>query len=171
AAGESWLRASCQHVPRDPCSEILSAHFLWAFRDAVAAAGHYKSAPEAFAFYDRLAAEIDAACDAGRLSCLLPSASLAPPFRWDYVRDALALVPQGFLRLAGLGDGQVGSSASMGPHFLVALFAQLVGPVARAPEPSIRLLISAAPRVDVQFLVRSLGQSDYRFDIERIEDD
>src|SRR4029077_13471017 len=171
AAGKGWLKASCEHVPRNPCSEILSAHFPWAFRDAVAAAGHYKSAPEAFAFYDRLAAEIGAACDAGRLSCLPQSASLAPPFRWDYVRDALALAPPGFLRLAGLGGGQGGPSPRVGPHFLVALFAQLVGPVARAPEPSIRLLVSAAPKGDVQFLVRGLGQPDYRFDIERIEDD
>jgi len=171
AAGESWLRASCQHVPRNPCSEILSAHFLWAFRDAVAAAGHYKSAPEAFAFYDRLAAEIDAACNAGRLSCLPPAASLAPPFRWGYVTDALAIAPQGFLRLARLGDGQVGSPASVGPHFLIALFAQLAGPVARTPEASIRLLVSVAPKADVQFFVRSLDQSDHRFDVERIEDD
>src|SRR6185369_8063741 len=101
AVGKSWLRASCKHVPRTPCSEILSAHFVWAFRDAVAAAGHYKSAPEALAFYDRLTAEIDAACRAGRLSCGPASASLAPPFRWNYVADALAIAPQGLLRLAG----------------------------------------------------------------------
>src|SRR4029077_13664201 len=111
AAGKGWLKASCEHVPRNPCSEILSAHFPWAFRDAVAAAGHYKSAPEALAFYDRLAAEIGAACDAGRLSCLPQSASLAPPFRWDYVRDALALAPQGFLRLPGRGGRAGGGGA------------------------------------------------------------
>ena len=34
------------------CPEILSGWFMWALRDAVAAAGHYKTAPDAMRFYN-----------------------------------------------------------------------------------------------------------------------
>ncbi len=38
---------------------------MWALRDAVQAAGHYRTAVEARAFYRQLADEVDRACDAG----------------------------------------------------------------------------------------------------------
>ena len=99
---------------------------MWALRDAVAAAGHYASGHHANAFYRRLAGEINAACDDGSLSCLPFRATMAPPFRWHYVTDALAVVPALLRTLVTVGNAEVGSSASSGPH--IEFMAQLVGP-------------------------------------------
>ena len=127
--GEAWRVAACTQTNTNPCPEILSGWFMWALRDAVAAAGHYGSGASSDAFYRRLAAEINVACDDGRLQCLPPRASLATPFRWRYVADAIALVP-GFLRiLVTTGNGQVGAGPSSGLQFRIDMMAELVGPV------------------------------------------
>ncbi len=71
----------CAYYHVEPCdNELRSAWFIWALRDAAFLAGHYRSAPEARAFYGRIAAEINAACDAGKLECRPPRATLAPVF-------------------------------------------------------------------------------------------
>jgi hypothetical protein len=73
-----------------PCDgEIRTGWFIFALRDAAAQAGHYRTALEARAFYARLSDEIATACDDGRLDCLPPRATVAPPFRREYVRPAL----------------------------------------------------------------------------------
>lgn len=47
--------------------EISAGWFYWAFRDAAAFAGHHTSAVDANAYYQRIADEINAAIDSGRL--------------------------------------------------------------------------------------------------------
>lgn len=73
-----------------PCDgEIRAGWFMWALRDAAAQAGHHRTAVEAKAFYRRMAREIGAACDDGRLDCLAPRVTMVPPFRTDYVWPTL----------------------------------------------------------------------------------
>jgi hypothetical protein len=127
--GAAWREIGCAQTQTSPCPEILSGWFMWALRDAVAAAGHYASGHHADAFYRRLAGEINAACEDGSLSCLPFRATMAPPFRWHYVTDALAVVPALLRTLVTVGNAEVGSSASSGPH--IEFMAQLVGPVSR----------------------------------------
>src|SRR5262249_5366859 len=68
--------------------EVFGGWFLWALRDAVQRAGDGDSAPEALAFYRRLAQEVNAACDSGLIPCGPPRDSLVP--RWNPAyRDAL----------------------------------------------------------------------------------
>ena len=72
-----------------PCDgEYRDSWFMWALRSATAAAGHYSTAREARAFYDRLAREVNAACDDGRLACRPSSNSLLPPLRWRDLTSA-----------------------------------------------------------------------------------
>ena len=54
--GAGWRRAGCEQmwIPAESCPEILSGWFMWALRDAVALAGHYRSAAAAADFYGRL---------------------------------------------------------------------------------------------------------------------
>ncbi len=56
----------------------ISTHFMFAFRDAVALAGYYRSADIACGYYRRLASEINAVCDAGKLECYKKDNSFMP---------------------------------------------------------------------------------------------
>jgi hypothetical protein len=75
--GKGWTSSSC--TAWNVCGDIGGGWFMWAFRDAVAIAGHYKSATEARAFYVELARQLDAACDSRKIRCLGKARTLAPP--------------------------------------------------------------------------------------------
>ncbi len=68
-----------------PPEEMTGTWFIWAFRDAVAAAGYHDTLPHAREYYVRLAREVNAACAEGRLVCGPPHSSLAPAWRPEYV--------------------------------------------------------------------------------------
>jgi hypothetical protein len=64
--------------------------FMWALRDAVAACSYYENPQKAKEYYERLAKEVNNACDTG----LLPSrtgkrATLASPFSREYIAPTL----------------------------------------------------------------------------------
>jgi hypothetical protein len=127
--GEMWRRVGCEQTGIADCPEILSGWFMWALRSAVAQAGHARSSGEAMAFYQRLADEIDAACDRGTIPCDPPRATLMPPFRRHYLTDAAyAAVGIGRL-LIGMGHGEILSVSSLGPRFMLLTFADMVGPI------------------------------------------
>ncbi len=66
--GEGWAGASTM-MTKLPAEErqIGSGWLMWALRDTVAAAGFCHNAREALDFYRTMAAEINQACDSGRL--------------------------------------------------------------------------------------------------------
>ncbi|MGE4014037.1 MAG: hypothetical protein AB7G15_18070 [Alphaproteobacteria bacterium] len=85
-----WARYTCAEERIDPCDgNYRSNNFQWALRDAAALAGHYRSAPDARAYYKRLAGEINAACTDGTLNSLSKRHTMAPPFQWPYVEATL----------------------------------------------------------------------------------
>jgi hypothetical protein len=131
AGGANWRFVGCDqlHLPQTMCTEILSGWFMWALRDAVTAAGHGGSARAARAFYTQLADQIDAACADGRLECLPPRATLAPPFRWRYVTDTLHEIPLFARIVLTFGGGIVGSIPSSGNPEQLAAFTDMVGEV------------------------------------------
>ena len=130
-AGANWQRTGCAQMPGEACGEILAPWFQWALRDVVNRAGHYGSATDAAAFYDRLAREIDAACDAGTIPCLPPRATMAPPFHWFYLRDALASARSMLALLSTLGGDVVHAQPSQSTEPTITEFADIVGPVAQ----------------------------------------
>ena len=65
-------------------TEIPGGWFMWALRDAVAAAGHYSSGAAAADYYRRLAHEINIACDEGRLECYGKRATMMAPWHSEY---------------------------------------------------------------------------------------
>jgi hypothetical protein len=125
--GESWRIEGCSHVDIASCSEVPSGWFGWELRDAMTAAGHYGSAVEAMHFYDRLADEIDVACDRGRIDCLPPRATQLPPFRWEYVAETVRSAKATAKVLFTMGDGQVGSAPSVGSRQKVKALADFIG--------------------------------------------
>ena len=99
-APDGLEQVGCATYGVTPCDgEIRAGWFMWALRDATAQAGHYRTATEAKDFYRRMAGEIGAACDDGRLDCLPPRATMVPPFRTDYVWPTLSAAARmvGFL--------------------------------------------------------------------------
>jgi hypothetical protein len=162
--GEHWRLIGCTTMQMDACNSIPAGWFVWAFRDAVAAAGHYSSARDALAFYRRLAEEINGACNAGRIACGPPRASLAPPFRLDYVRDALALLPTAAKML--VDPVGVGTLPSEGPHFALELFADLVGPLASGPLSYEILIGSMSPAAELpELIIRDRDAAAFRSEL------
>lgn len=144
-SGSAWRELGCQLTFGEPCPDILGGWLMYAFRDAAAAAGHYASARDALAFYDRVGSEISAACVDGRLSCHTPGPSIFPPFRVHYVADMALSLPAAWGVLTHLGDGVIGSGPADAPGNVVDLFAELVGPVsARTPATGPQLQIADA---------------------------
>src|SRR5260370_4791869 len=87
--GKGWAWTSCTQLGKPgPCDEIEAPWVMWAFRDAVAAAGHYHSGREAMRYYDTLADQINSACDRGVIQCNSPGVNGLPPFRWAYVGES-----------------------------------------------------------------------------------
>jgi hypothetical protein len=76
----AWIGFGCASV--NVCDDFAGGWTSWAIRDAAAAAGHFDNEVEFQAFFTRLDAEINAACDNGELDCAvkLPP-SVQPLFR------------------------------------------------------------------------------------------
>ncbi|MCI5149696.1 MAG: hypothetical protein D3916_09970 [Candidatus Electrothrix sp. MAN1_4] len=66
------------------CGDIPAAFFIWAFRDAVAAAGYYTDGKSALKFYEKMGDEINQGCKTGRLDCRPRFSSLVPPWHKEY---------------------------------------------------------------------------------------
>jgi hypothetical protein len=139
ALGELWRKSACEQARIEPCRDIPAGWFIWAFRQAVAAAGHYSSARDAFAFYERLAAEINTACDDGRIACLASRATLMPPFRGQFIEETVLNAPRLGNILLDSGKGEIGAPPSDGPQSLLDRFADLVGPLSGATQPFVVL--------------------------------
>jgi hypothetical protein len=68
--GRIWTETSVSRLPELVGQEdIGGGWYLWALRDAIVEAGHYRTAPEALRYFAQVGAEVNNACDAGRLDC------------------------------------------------------------------------------------------------------
>lgn len=121
--GRGWVRKYKDEIP--------GGWFMWALRDAVAAAGHAVSGAEAMAFYGRLADEINGACHEGRVDCLASRSSMFPPWRSDYNRALFRAVLEGLLYMVNYTEFTAERAQSQGPDKLLVLFRDLTrSPVA-----------------------------------------
>ncbi|MBI1849845.1 MAG: hypothetical protein HYR85_05825 [Planctomycetes bacterium] len=83
--------------------ELGDAWLFWAIREAAASAGHYRTAADAERYYAAAAAEIDAACDAGRIAArpvLLTSVNPDPATFVAHLPASLLRVLVRFVRVA-----------------------------------------------------------------------
>lgn len=129
--GERWRKAGCEQTGKTPCPEILAGWFMWALRDAVAAAGYYRNASEARAYYWRLEREVNAACDRGDIPCGSKKNSLVPPWHPEYFAATIAASRMVFSNLITLGNTPVRIEPSFGSEQQLALFKLVTnGPLA-----------------------------------------
>ncbi|MDA8239737.1 MAG: hypothetical protein M0Z67_05100 [Nitrospiraceae bacterium] len=106
----------------DEKREIMGGWFIWAFRDAVAAAGYHSSCPAAAAYYRRLGVEVNAACAEGRLDCLGKRSTLLPPWRNEYAPLLLKTFVWGGLSAIRFEGTNVHSDPSIGDEKSFKLF-------------------------------------------------
>jgi hypothetical protein len=79
--GESgWGAGTRKQWPELKVGEIGGGWFVWAFREAVARAGNYKTGKKAMDFYRRMAREVDNACASKQLDCFSARATMMPPW-------------------------------------------------------------------------------------------
>jgi hypothetical protein len=139
ARGAGWAETSCRNSKPDPCvGEIGAGWFVYALRQAAAFAGHHQSATKARAFYARMAAEINAACEDGRLACSAARRSMAPPFRVHYVHDAAIRMWDAVKFMVTLDSISVAARHSTGAQVDIDLVSELVN---MRPFPRERALI------------------------------
>jgi hypothetical protein len=110
--GRDWALNGCRQM--SVCDDVAAGWFMWLLRDAVAVAGHYRSAPAALGYYRRLGDEVNAACDAGRLRCGPPRATMAPPWRPEYRSLVFASLVRALRSVVGFDAIVVHSAPSLG---------------------------------------------------------
>lgn len=122
--GRNWSTCSqfLTHRPNEE-RQIGGGWFMWALRDAVAAAGHGGSATAAHAYYRKLADEINAACDSG----LIPSGPRRSGFmpRWQEGQKHAALKALGsftvyvirFRNFSAYAPPSTGNADSLGVYW------------------------------------------------------
>ena len=144
--GEFWRKVSCDQTQGAYCAQIHSGWFMWALREAVTAAGHYRSAPDAQAYYRRLAEEINTECGRRAIECGPPNHSLIPPWRPEFVGLTLDSLGRIGLTMAKLGDPKVYISPSTGLPEQLAFYERMthskVGTAADASNTGIRFHIA-----------------------------
>ena len=135
--GQAWRAIGCEQTRTTPCPEILSGWFMWALRDAVLAAGHYQTAPQAAAFYRQLASQINTACDQTPQDCLPRRQTLVPPWRWHYAADTLRSSAQVASTLTSLHGLPIGPGEGFGTPGQLDTFARITHePVNPSPQPT-----------------------------------
>jgi hypothetical protein len=94
---EGWMVFGCAFYPQT-CGDYGGGWFLWAFRDAAALNGFYSSPAKAEEGFSKIAAEIEAACKDGRISCKSGLFDFLPPMS----PAQLLSIPQKVVRAWGL---------------------------------------------------------------------
>jgi hypothetical protein len=165
--GKRWVATSrgypkpwgCADDPQTCGDEILSGWFVWALRDAVAAAGYHRSARDADAYYKRLADEINAACASQAIPCRDPRATLAPVWRGHYPRDAVTASGNVLLTLLYLNGGEVGIPPSSLTAEQAGIFQSIINSPVSGPAPStMDATVVSAPLDEARIsLTRSFG--------------
>lgn len=123
--GKGWSVHGCKAL--SVCEDIAGGWFMWALRDAVAAAGHHASGASAANYYRRLASEINAACADRKLDCFAERASLMPPWRSEYTRPLLNTIVRIAVFLARFEGFNANPSPSEGSEESLMLFRGLTG--------------------------------------------
>jgi len=171
--GQEWAHKYCAEAGIDPCTGVHAGWFQWVFREAVAHAGHYTSASAAKAYYKRLSKEINAACADGRLDCLPPRATLAPPFHWEYVGQTWAKAKLILRLLLFMGSDDRHIEQGVASRGYVDSIADVVGPI--IPQSTPRFVAhgwagALQSRPSVQIRSHGFAHFDASLDLEAAPD-
>lgn len=113
--------------------EIAGGWFVWALRDAAALAGHHRSAQDARRFYSQLAAEVNAACDAGVLVCRSRRDTLRPELPAARIPELIEASWRALVHTVFLSSKPIKAPRSNGDRAALERWAKLIGPVVGNP--------------------------------------
>jgi hypothetical protein len=80
-SGDNWAQNGWEGIQHPAARKEIRGWFQWALRQAAREAGHYQNAATASAYWHRVADEINAACDQGRLTAGPRRSGFVP--KWD----------------------------------------------------------------------------------------
>lgn len=123
--GDNWAANSSRLGTPTGEREISGAHFMWALRDAVDDIGLAPDGSAAMAYYARLADEVNAACDDGRLDAWPKRATMMPPFVAERIPLIRASVAEGLSCATTFARMSATPKPSHGTPGLRALFTDL----------------------------------------------
>jgi|CZKI01.1.fsa_nt_gi hypothetical protein len=137
--GVNWAGASSPLTGRPKEErEIAGGWFMWALRDAVIAAGYSRDAAGALAFYARVAAEVNAACDEARLPAGPRRDTMVPRWHHGHWTRLVRTLPGYASYFATFEGFSAHPAPSTGSASTLRLFNDLVrwplAPSADAPE-------------------------------------
>lgn len=82
---ELWLK-NAPPPQKNEAGEVKGGWLMWYLRDVAAAYHLYADAETSQRFYSKVASEINAACDDGRIACGPPRTGLMPPIKGAHLR-------------------------------------------------------------------------------------
>ncbi|MFA5925323.1 MAG: hypothetical protein WC831_00150 [Parcubacteria group bacterium] len=123
--GKGWTATSITNSEKDGVNEIKGGWFMWTFRDAVAQAGYYSNGKKAIEYYQRLADEVNSACDQKKLDCYPKRASMTSPWNSNYNKPMLDSVRESVVFISGLEGFTATPSESVGDNESLQLFGHI----------------------------------------------
>jgi len=168
--GKGWTNPGCA-IYKDACGDYAGGWFMWALRDGTNSLGYYKTPTLAARYFERIADEINSACNNGTLSC----ANHPIPFMPRLTKDAIQSVPRKIIEAIKLTIYKKGTPLTSGPSLvpkyrLNEILDFLGNPKVVALE-SQRLLIASgwyyAPKSDWVYLNCSNGDAQRNVPINR----
>jgi hypothetical protein len=126
--GQAWVLTSTSLI-RELAGrgEIAGGWWMWALRSAADDRGWHATGAGALARYARLADEVNAACDEGRIACGPPHDSLAPPLHRSDVGPVAAATLRAAGRVIRMHGAAPSTPASYAPPDQIALFRRATG--------------------------------------------
>src|SRR4029077_11249160 len=105
------------------CGDYAGGWFMWAFRDAVADIGEYRTPQAAIEFYRSMATEINRACREGRLTCRYSPVAELPPIIPDNVANTFAALGGIVARISLVSPLPLTPQNSEGPSRMIHIAA------------------------------------------------
>jgi hypothetical protein len=129
--GDNWRKIGCESLALAPCpTGFGGGWFMWALREATRDAGHMTDAATSQAFFETLATEINAACDAGKISCGPERVGMMPPLTPAHIASLPGRSFDALTLLLRFGFGDVGMAPSVGTPEQLAAFRDMAGSIA-----------------------------------------
>lgn len=125
---KAWSKPG-RHMLADYPAEVAGGWFVWAFRDATARAGYYRSAQDARMFYAQLAVEVNDACGSGALACRSQRDTLRPELPLSRLPELVAASWRAFVYTVTLSSGPIKAPRSDGDRAALERWEDLIGPV------------------------------------------
>jgi hypothetical protein len=132
--GKRWAAIGLESYPGD--EDIVGGWLMWALRDAVARAGYYQNASGAAVYYNRLADEVNRACNTGLLRSGPARTTMLPPWRPEYAPLLMKAFWRGMRQLISFYRFNPQPMCSIGTapalHLFRAVTRERLGPVAES---------------------------------------